>query len=272
MRGGGPPRAWMAFALSIGSATACSPAPSSAPATASAQPAPETVEAAIVEAFAALARPEIDDPYEELFVDLAHRRFGRPEGATAMADYAMKTTEPPQPDKRLMARWGNAALPFDGAAIAAMERSNSNRGLLEAMYCKQQPIPSDYAAYARDAIAKGSYDLTHVLIGYAFAKEAGCAYPLPKEEVEAMVQTTAAMLPGTAMTDLQLEAVLVLAWAGRRDLLPSDLAERILASQWHNGGWAFNLKSKVADGHATMLALNLLLELTAKPRGPVVAR
>ena len=60
-------------------------------------PAPETVEAAVVEAFAALARPEIDDPYEELFVDVAHRRFGRPEGATAMADYAMKTTEPPQP-------------------------------------------------------------------------------------------------------------------------------------------------------------------------------
>ena len=235
-------------------------------------PAPETVEAAIVEAFAALARPEIDDPYEELFVDLAHRRFGRPEGATAMADYAMKTTEPPQPDTRLMARWGNAALPFDAAAIGSMERSNSNRGLVEAMYCKTAPIPADYAVYAHDAIAKGGYDLTHVLIGYAFAKEAGCAYPLPPEEVEEMVQATAAMLPGTGMTDLQIEAALVLCWTDRRELIPPDLAARILSVRWKNGAWGQTPTSKVADGHATMLALNLLLELTAKPRGPVVAR
>ena len=235
-------------------------------------PAPETVEAAIVEAFAALARPEIDDPYEELFVDLAHRRFGRPEGATAMADYAMKTTEPPQPDSRLMARWGNAALPFDAAAIGSMERSNSNRGLVEAMYCKTAPIPADYAVYAHDAIAKGSYDLTHVLIGYAFAKEAGCAYPLPPEEVEEMVQATAAMLPGTGMTDLQIEAALVLCWTDRRELIPPDLAARILSVRWKNGAWGQTPTSKVADGHATMLALNLLLELTAKPRGPVAAR
>ncbi len=237
-----------------------------------AAPAAEKVEAAIVEAFAALARPEIDDPYEELFVDVAHRRFGRPEGATAMADYAMKANEPPQPDKRLMARWGHAALPFDAAAIAGMERSNSNRGLLEAMYCKEQPIPADYATYARDAIAKGSYDLTHVLIGYAFAKEAGCAYPLPPEEVEAMVQATAAMLPGTGITDLQLEAALILAWLGRDDLLPEDLLSRTLSVRWKNGAWGQTPTSKVADGHATMLAVNLMLERTAKPRGPVVAR
>lgn len=189
-----------------------------------------------------------------------------------MADYAMKANEPPQPDKRLMARWGNAALPFEAAAIAGMERSNSNRGLLEAMYCKEQPIPADYAAYARDAIAKGSYDLTHVLIGYAFAKEAGCAYPLPPEEVEAMVQATAAMLPGTGITDLQLEAALILAWLGRDDLLPEDLLSRTLSVRWKNGAWGQTPTSKVADGHATMLAVNLMLERTAKPRGPVVAR
>lgn len=205
-------------------------------------------------------------------MDVAHRRFGRPEGATAMADYAMKANEPPQPDKRLMARWGNAALPFDAAAIAGMERSNSNRGLLEAMYCKEQPIPADYAAYARDAIAKGSYDLTHVLIGYAFAKEAGCAYPLPPEEVEAMVQATAAMLPGTGITDLQLEAALILAWLGRDDLLPEDILSRTLSVRWKNGAWGQTPTSKVADGHATMLAVNLMLERTAKPLGPVVAR
>jgi len=230
------------------------------------------VEAAIAKGYAGLRGPSLDDPYEELFVDITYRRFGRAEGAGAMADYALKSLESPQPDKRLMARWGNAALPLDAPAIAGMERSNSNRGLLEAMFCKEQPIPADYATYARDAIAKGSYDLTHVLIGYAFAKEAGCAYPLPPEEVEAMVQTTAAMLPGRGITDLQLEAAVVLCWAGRRDLLPSDLVERILASQWHNGGWAFNLGSQAADGHATMLAINLLLELSATPRGPVVAR
>jgi hypothetical protein len=235
-------------------------------------PSPEKVEAAIAEAFAALARPEIDDPYELLFLDLAYRRFGRSEGAGAMADYVMTTTEPPQPDRWLMARWGNAALPHDGAAIAGMERSNSNRGLLEAMYCKEQPIPADYAIYARDAIANGGYDLTHVLSGYAFAKEAGCAYPLPPDEVEAMVQTTAAMLPGTGMTDLQLEAALILAWLGRKELLPADTLSRMLSVRWKNGAWGQTQTSKMADGHATMLALNLMLELTATPRGPVVAR
>lgn len=230
--------------------------------------APETLEAALVEAFAALARPEIDDPCEELFVELAHRRFGRSEGAAAKADYAMNATEPPQPDKRLMARRGNAALPYDGATIAAMERSNPNRGLLEAMYCKEQPIPADYATYASDAFAEGSYDLSHVLIGYAFAKEAGCAYPLPQEEVEAMV----AMLLGTGITDLQFEAALILAWLERKALLPEDLLSRTLSVRWKNGAWGQTPTSKVAEGHANMLALNLLLELTAKPRGPVVAR
>lgn len=250
---------------------ACSASTPPAP-PAPAGPAPEKVEAAIVEAFAALARPEIDDPYEELFVDVANRRFGRAEGANAMAEYAMKTTGPPQPDTRLMARWGNAALPHEAEAIAGMERSNSNRGLLEAMYCKEQPFPADYSSYASDAIAKGSYDLTHVLIGYAFAKEAGCAYPLPADEVEEMVQATAAMLAGTGMTDLQLEAALILAWLDRDELLPQDTLSRTLSVRWKNGGWGQTPTSKVADGHATMLALNLMLELTAKPRGPVVAR
>lgn len=255
----------------ISMAVACAPAPAPAPAK-PAQPDKAVLESAIVEAFAALQRPDIDDPYEELFLDGAHRRFGRAEAAHAMADYAMKATEPPQPDKRLMARWGNAALPHDGAAIAAMERSNSNRGLLEAMYCKEQPIPADYVTYARDAIAKGGYDLTHVLIGYAFAKEAGCPYPLPADEVEQMVQATAALLAGTGMTDLQLEAALILAWLGRRELLPEDTLARTLSVRWKNGAWGQMPTSKVADGHATMLALNLLLELTAKPLGPVVAR
>jgi hypothetical protein len=235
-------------------------------------PSPEKVEAAIAEAFAALARAEIDDPYELLFLDLAYRRFGRSEGAGAMADYVMTTTEPPQPDRWLMARWGNAALPHDGAAIALIERSNSNRGLVEAMYCRTAPIPDDYVGYARDAIAKGGYDLTHVLSGYAFAKEAGCAYPLPPDEVEAMVQTTGAMLPGSGMTDLQIEAALVLAWANRKDLLPADTLSRLLSVRWKNGAWGQTPTSKFADGHATMLALNLMLELTATPRGPVVAR
>ena len=257
----------LAAALLVACTASTPPAP-----VAPAGPAPETVEAAIVEAFAALQRPDIDDPYEDLFLNLAHRRFGRGEAATAKADYAMKATEPPQPDKRLMARLGDATVPFEPAAIATIERSNSNRGLLEAMYCKEQPIPASYVDYARDAISKGGYDLTHVLSGYAFAKEAGCAYPLPPEEVEEMVQATAAMLPGTGMTDLQLEAALMLCWTDRRELLPPDLAARILSVRWKNGAWGQTPTSKVADGHATMLALNLLLELTAKPRGPVGAR
>jgi hypothetical protein len=140
------------------------------------------------------------------------------------------------------------------------------------MYCRTAPIPDDYADYARDAIAKGGYDLTHVLSGYAFAKEAGCAYPLPPHEVEQMVQATAAMLPGTGMTDLQIEAALVLAWADRRELLPPDTLSRLLSVRWKNGAWGQTQTSKMADGHATMLALNLMLELTATPRGPVVAR
>jgi hypothetical protein len=235
-------------------------------------PAPGEVEAAIVEAFAALARPEIDDSFELLFLDLAHRRFGRTEGSGAMADYVMTTTEPPQPDRWLMARMGNAALPLDAPAIASIERSNSNRGLVEAMFCKEQAIPADYVTYAHDANAKGGYDLTHVLSGYAFAKEAGCPYPLPPHEVEEMVQATAAMLPGTGMTDLQIEAALILAWLGRKELLPADTLARLLSVRWKNGAWGQTTTSKVADGHATMLALNLMLELTATPRGPVVAR
>jgi hypothetical protein len=259
------------FSACISMSVACAPAPAPTPAQ-PVQPDKAVLESAIVEAFAALQRPDIDDPYEELFLDLANRRFGRAEATHAMADYAMKATEPPQPDKRLMARWGNAALPHDGAAIAGMERSNSNRGLLEAMYCKEQPIPADYVIYARDAIAKGGYDLTHVLSGYAFAKEAGCSYPLSDDEVSEMINATAALLPGTGMTDLQIEAALILAWSGRKDLLPPDTLSRLLSVRWKNGGWGQTTTSKFADGHATMLALNLMLELTATPRGPVVAR
>lgn len=230
------------------------------------------VETAIRGAFTALARPEIDDPYEELFTDLAYRRFGRSEGKDAMADYAMKVNEPPQPDKRLMSRWGNAAYPYDGAAIASMERSNSNRGLIEAMFCRVNPIPADYARYAHDAIAKGGYDLTHVLIGYAFAKEAGCSYPLGPTEVDATIDRAAGMLEGSGMTDLQMESALILCWVGRKELLPPDLLARMLSARWNSGGWAYDERSRGADGHATMLALNLLLELTTPPRGPVVAR
>lgn len=87
-----------------------------------------------------------------------------------------------------------------------------------------------------------------------------------------MVQATAALLAGTGMTDLQLEAALILAWLGRRELLPEDTLARTLSVRWKNGAWGQTPTSKVADGHATMLALNLLLELTAKPLGPVVAR
>jgi len=80
------------------------------------------------------------------------------------------------------------------------------------------------------------------------------------------------MLPGTGMTDLQIEAALILAWLGRKELLPADTLARLLSVRWKNGAWGQTPTSKFADGHATMLALNLMLELTATPRGPVVAR
>jgi hypothetical protein len=54
------------------------------------------------------------------------------------------------------------------------------------MDCKTAPIPADDAGDAPDAIAKEGYDLTHVLIGYAFAKEAGCAYPLKEAQIAAI--------------------------------------------------------------------------------------
>jgi hypothetical protein len=57
-------------------------------------------------AFVALPPIEFDDPYEPLYLDLADQGFGRHEGLGAIGEHPMTAAELPQPDKRLMARWG----------------------------------------------------------------------------------------------------------------------------------------------------------------------
>ncbi len=138
-------------------------------------------------AFVALPPIEFDDPYEPLYLDLADQGFGRHEGLGSFGEHPMTAAELPHPDMRLMARWGNAALPFDAPAIASIDGSHANRGLREAMDCKTAPIPADDAGDAPDAIAKEGYDLTHLLSGYRCAKKVGCAYPLKEAQIAAIL-------------------------------------------------------------------------------------
>lgn len=237
---------------------------------ATAAPTPAALEPVIAAGIAFVRRDAFDDPFEELFLGLAARRFARRDAEGALARFRLTDLAEPQPDRRLLGRWLDPTVAYDEQALTSIDRMNSNRAIVEAMYCGSHPLGSSHADYANAAAAMGGYELTHVLAAYAIARDTGCAYPVVIDSVSAWQAEASRLIGLDGATDLQMEAALVLLWSGRRDLVPVDFVNRVVSAQWRSGGWSLHEGDRSPSAHATFLAVLFLLEWTQEPLGPLV--
>jgi len=138
---------------------------------------------------------------------------------------------------------------------------------------------TNYAA----AGAPGGYDTTHALLALLWMIDNDCALPASfdpglLEQIVRDVYEIARDGGSNAVTDLRVEAMAMLAAAGRHDLIQASWVDQVLNAQLGNGGWKAAPADMEAFDHTTGLALWLLLQLAednkvlsgfvAQPWGP----
>jgi hypothetical protein len=138
------------------------------------------------------------------------------------------------------------------------------------VYCHQYPLDASYIQAVTDFAALGGYDTSHALLALLWAIDNDCA--MPADYSSALLNRTIGDVYATALaggsavlTDLRVEAMAVLAAAGRHDLIQAAWVDQVLNAQMASGGWRAGPGEVDPADHTTGLALWLLLQL-AEPR------
>lgn len=153
----------------------------------------------------------------------------------------------------------------DGSAIDAA--GSLDRETLLAIFCDRLELPADFRDTLMVNSAQGGYAATHVLLAHLFLRTSGCNLVLSDADVlEIQAQTAAAIdLDDGGLSDLDVEAMALLAASGRMDLVPGQAVDALYAAQLASGGWPLNAPIAIPDpglpteDHATALALWFLL-------------
>lgn len=142
------------------------------------------------------------------------------------------------------------------------------------MYCKQFPLPDDFVVRLHPFADLGGYELTHVALQYGSARSSGCldgSSPSEKELEAKMafgLQAIAAAAPrDTPDIDIRLEAMAMLYYIGRPELMRPEWLHWILAEQRGDGGWAGASGDPESFPHSSILAVWTLLEYRSRLGG-----
>jgi hypothetical protein len=137
------------------------------------------------------------------------------------------------------------------------------------VYCHQYPLDASDVQLVTDYAAQGGYRTTHALLALLWAIDNDCPMPpeFSAELLERTIQDVFAIAEagGGTLTDLRIEAMALLAAAGRHDLIQASWVDRVLGDQMINGGWRAEPTAVDPADHTTGLALWLLLQL-AEPQ------
>lgn len=134
------------------------------------------------------------------------------------------------------------------------------------MYCRQFPLPDDFVIILHQQADIGGYELTHVALQYQSARYNGCLDGTTDLEksleakllngLQAIAQTAP---PKTPDNDIRLEAVAMLYYMQRPDLVQPQWLEWALAAQHPDGGWSEFSADTLSGDHASILGLWVLL-------------
>lgn len=147
-----------------------------------------------------------------------------------------------------------------------------------ALHCDRIPLPENWVDVLRKASVAGGYALTHSVLATEWTVENGC---LTRADVQALHADQIVWLVTfvqrrhdlrskfEAITDMWIEAVAMLYYAGAGDMVRPEWVEEIAGLQNDDGGWSRNPQDKRSDPHATALALWVLLEQLQPDTPPV---
>jgi hypothetical protein len=225
-------------------------------------PAPSALQSAIANAIDFFEGER--DPDALLLLDVVHRRFGIEAFADALQRYDQVVVEGWRETalKRVFRRIADHDNPLQPGDLEAVF-IDIDLLTVPALYCDRLGLPPYYSAMLDKAMRSGNYMLTHALLACIWIQENGCEVPLSNEFVENMYRANAALINNDpVVTDLELEAAVLLYLAGQGALVNHAFVDRVIAVQNDDGGW---LPSSDTPGdshwHATVLGLLLLLHV-----------
>jgi hypothetical protein len=134
------------------------------------------------------------------------------------------------------------------------------------VYCHQFPLVDANIQDMRDYVLLGGYYTTHVLLALLWAIDNACPMP-PAYDQDLLSDTIRDVYAiadaggSSVLDDLRVDAMAILAAAGRHDLIQASWVDQILDEQLAGGGWKGDPNDSEPADHTTGLALWLLLQL-----------
>lgn len=125
-----------------------------------------------------------------------------------------------------------------------------------ALYCDLYPLPWDFYTELEKWVPKGGYFATHGLLAIAFLQERGCEKNASRLQDAKQKLVNTVLLEAKAastITDLRVEAILVLLLVGERQQIRPEWIAEIYLAQAKDGSF-------LASDHSTVLAAWALLE------------
>jgi hypothetical protein len=208
---------------------------------------------------------DLQEPHALLMLDVMYRRFGIAEFADALQRYDAILSE--GPDKQdpilcLFRRIADHDNPIDLDDLNAVT-VDIDRVTIPALYCDRLGLFPEYPEMLDEAVFRGGYLRTHVLLAAIWWQDNGCEVPLPEGFIQAMYRENAALIgDDPEVDDLELEAAAFLYMAGQGELVDDGFVESAIARQSVDGGWlTFSNFPGESDWHTTTLGLLLLLHV-----------
>jgi hypothetical protein len=205
------------------------------------------------------------EPHALLMLDVMYRRFGIAAFADALQRYDEVVSERPTgqaPLLRLFRRIADHDNPLVLDDLNAVT-IDIDRVTIPALYCDRLGLFREYPAMLDEAVRRGGYLRSHVLLASIWWQDNGCQVPLPEGFLEAMYRENAALIgDDPVIDDLELEAAAFLYVAGQGELVEESFVERVIAQQTDDGGWlTVSDVPGESDWHTTAAGLLLLLHV-----------
>lgn len=206
-----------------------------------------------------------DEPAALGFAYMLHRRFGIQDFGDAPSHYdavlaaPMKKGSAKKGALRLFRRMVDPDQEYDPTDLKDLS-TDWDRATVLALYCRQSPLPDDYADTLRREAARGGYHLTHVGMALTWLSDNECPWPVEDEVVDAWIDDLTTLVRETPPGDIPYEAAGVLLYLGHGDRIPEDFWPKLLDEQNEDGGWPFDEQRKESHWHPTLLAVWAILE------------
>lgn len=147
-----------------------------------------------------------------------------------------------------------------------------------ALHCDRLGLPEDWIGILRKATGMGAYALTHAVLATRWTLENGCLPPialvaLENEQIEALsglIDDRHRLTERHDLaTDIWLEAIAMLYYAGAGDRVREEWIDAVVATQRPDGGFPNHPNDARSHPHPTALALWILCEHLQPDARPV---